>query len=96
MSTLSLRSFGVASIIKSFTVGNDQSHDNKNATGNKSNYAEFPSKSQSQPPGNPMPSKMNSVTKKCRKTGPDGSVTGVNIEKPDILSKKQVPCLTAF
>ena len=30
---------------------------------------------------------MSSITKNCRKTWPDGSVAGVDIEKPDILSK---------
>ena len=39
---------------------------------------------------------MNSLLKNRQKTWPDGSVAGVDTKILDILSKKQVPCVTGF
>ena len=58
--------FGVTNKTKLFIVSNNQSHSNINAIaiGHKPSYAKFPSKNQSQPPGKPTFSNMNSATMK--------------------------------
>ena len=82
------RNLGVTDKLKLGIVGDNQCYSSANtaASAHKPTHVKLPNKNQSQPFGKHIAANVKKSAKNCQETWPDGSVAGVVMEKPDMLS----------